>query len=89
MAVTLFPNDATANLNAASMEIQRGGDMTAAKKYLKKADPKQGATLNNLGVVALQENDLEAASDYLKRAQAAGCKEAELNLQELAKLIDF
>ena len=89
VAVTLFPNDATANLNAASMEIQRGGDMTAAKKYLKKADPKQGATLNNLGVVALQENDLEAASDYLKRAQAAGCKEAELNLQELAKLIDF
>lgn len=85
VAVTMFPNDATANLNAASMEIQRGGDMAAAKKYLKKADPTQGATLNNLGVVALLENDLEAASDYLKRARAAGCKEAETNLLELEK----
>lgn len=89
VAVTMYPNDATANLNAASMEIQRGGDMTAAKKYLKKADQTQGATLNNLGIVALLENDQETASDYLKRAQAAGCKEAEHNLQELAKLLDF
>lgn len=89
VAVTMYPSDATANLNAAAIEIQRGGDMTAAKKYLKKADQTQGATLNNLGVVALLENDLEAASDYLGRARTAGCKEAEHNLQELAKLLDF
>lgn len=89
VAVAMYPNDATANLNASSMEIQRGGDLAAAKKYLKKADPAQGATLNNLGVIALLENELDAAGDYLKRAQAAGCKEADANLEELRKLLEF
>ncbi len=45
----MFPNDPTANLNAAAMEIQRGGDLTIAKKYLTKADANEGATQNNLG----------------------------------------
>jgi len=89
VAVAMYPNDATANLNAASMEIQRGGDLAAAKKYLKKADPAQGATLNNLGVIALLENDLDTAGSYLKRAQTAGCKEADANLEELKKLLEF
>lgn len=89
VAVTMYPDDATANLNAASIEIQRGGDLTAAKKYLKKADPAQGATLNNLGVIALLENDLDVATDYLQRAQTAGCKEADANLKELSKLLEF
>lgn len=89
VAVTMYPDDATANLNAASMEIQRGGDLSAAKRYLKKADQAQGATLNNLGVIALLENDLDAASAYLERARTGGCKEADANLEELKKLLEF
>ena len=89
VAVTMFPNDPVANLNAAASEIQRGGDMTAAKKYLSKADQKQGATLNNWGAIALLEGDLTAAADYLKRAKAVGCPEADANQAELDKQFEY
>lgn len=89
IAATMFPNDAVANLNAAASEIQRGGDMTAAKKYLNKADQKQGATLNNWGAITLLEGDLTAAADYLKRAKAAGCPEADANQTELDKQLEY
>lgn len=85
VAVMMFPNNTTANLNAAAMEIQKGGDMTTAKKYLSKADPESGATLNNLGVIAIQEGNLDAAEQYFKQAQKAGSKEAIANLEEIAK----
>lgn len=90
VAVLMFPNDRTANLNAAAMEIQRGGDLTIAKKYLAKADPNEGATLNNMGVIALIEGDLDAAEQYFNRAKEAGITtEAEANLQEIAKQRNF
>lgn len=89
VAALMFPNDATANVNAAAMEIQRGGDLTVAKKYLAKADPNEGATLNNLGVVALIEGDLDKAEQYFNRAKEAGIVQAETNLQEVAKQRNF
>ena len=85
----MFPNDATANLNAAAMEIQKGGDLTVAKKYIAKADPNEGATLNNLGVIALIEGDLDTAEQYFVRAKSAGIAEAETNLHEIAKQRNF
>ena len=82
----MFPNDPTANLNAAAVEIQKGGDLTVAKKYLAKADPKAAETLNNLGIVAMMEEDLETAEKYFNAAKAAGLKEqANANLKELSK----
>lgn len=89
IAALMFPNDATANLNAAAMEIQRGGDLTIAKKYLAKADPKAGATQNNLGIIALIEGDLDTAEQYFTEAKVAGIAEADANLQEVAKLRNF
>lgn len=84
-AVLMYPDDATANLNAAAMEIQKGGDLTLAKKYLTKADPKASATLNNLGVIALLEGNSDVAEAYLQQAKEAGSPEAEVNLEEVAK----
>lgn len=89
IAALMFPNDATANLNAAAMEIQRGGDLTIAKKYLAKADPKAGATQNNLGIIALIEGDLDTAEQYFTEAKVAGIAEADANLQEVAKQRNF
>lgn len=90
VAALMFPNDPTANLNAAAMEIQRGGDLSIAKKYLAKADQYAGATLNNLGVIALIEGDLDAAEQYFNDAKEAGITtEADANLQEVAKQRNF
>lgn len=85
VAVLMFPNDETANLNAAAMEIQKGGDLSIAKQYLTKADQTDAATLNNWGVVALLEGDLDKAEEYLKKAKAASINEADSNLQEVFK----
>ncbi len=89
VAALMFPNDPTANLNAAAMEIQRGGDLSIAKKYLAKADPSVGATLNNIGVIALIEGDLDKAELYFNRAQEAGIPEAQANLLEVIKQRNF
>lgn len=87
VAVLMFPDDATANLNAAAMELQRGGDLTAAKKYLAKANPNLAETINNLGVVAMLEGDPDTAKQYFDKAKEAGLAEkADINLAELAKL---
>ena len=85
VAVAMFPNDPIANLNAAAMELEKE-NIASAKKFLMKADPKQGATLNNLGVVAMIEGNIDSAKQYFNQAKAAGkTEEAEANLQELAR----
>lgn len=86
VAVLMFPEDPVANLNAAAMEIQKGGDLSAAKKHLAKADKTTPETLNNLGVVAMIEGDLKAAEAYFKAVKAAGLTtQADTNLKELYK----
>lgn len=90
VAAMMFPDDPTANLNAAAVEIQKGGDLTIAKKYLAKANPKAPETLNNLGIISMMEDDLKAAEDYFNAAKAAGLTEqANANLKELAKKQSF
>lgn len=86
VAATMFPEDPIANLNAAAMEIQKGGDTTEAKKRLAKADPKAAETLNNLGVIAMLEDDLDKAEKYFNAAKEAGLStQADANLRELKK----
>lgn len=86
VAATMFPDDPIANLNAGAMEIQKGGDMTIAKKHLAKADQKAPETLNNLGVIAMLEGDLDVAEKYFNAAKAVGLStQADANLKELKK----
>lgn len=86
VAATMFPDDPVANLNAAAMEIQKGGDMVDAKKYLAKADPTAAETLNNHGAIAMMEGDLDEAERYFKAAKEAGLPvQADANLKELEK----
>lgn len=83
VAVRMFPDDPTANINAAAIELQRG-DLQQAVRYLDKADAQASATLNNKGVLKLLQGDLDSAENYFKQAQAKGSTEAGANLEEVA-----
>lgn len=92
VAVLMFPDDPTANLNAAAMEIQKGGNLTDAKKYLAKSEQAHPATLNNMGVIAMIEGDFKKAEEYFKKSQQITSKEngaATSNLEELIRLLNY
>ncbi len=80
-AVHLFPDDPTANLNAACMEIERG-DYDAAEKHLAKAGDNP-YVWNAQGVMAYNRGDVEAAEALYKRAADAGLEGAATNLYNL------
>ena len=82
VAVRMFPDDPTANINAAAIELQRG-DLQQAVRYLDKADAQASATLNNRGVLKLLQGDLDSAENYFKQAQAKDSVEAGANLEEV------
>ena len=82
VAVRMFPDDPTANINAAAIELQRG-DLQQSVRYLDKADAQASATLNNRGVLKLLQGDLDSAESYFKQAQAKGSVEAGANLEEM------
>ena len=90
VAATMFPDDPIANLNAGAMEIQKGGDLTTAKKHLAKADQKAPETLNNLGVIALLEGDYDAAEKYFNAAKAGGLTtQADTNMKQLKSIRNY
>ncbi len=53
-AVRLFPNDPTANLNAAAIELERG-NLPLARKYMEKADMETQAAKDNMQRIILLE----------------------------------
>lgn len=89
VAVVEFPDDPTANLNAAAMEIKKGGDLTQAKKYIAKADQNLAETQNNLGVIDLLEGRYDSAEQHFNKAKSMGLKVAETNLSELSSQRSF
>ena len=90
VAATMVPDDPIANLNAGAMEIQKGGDLTTAKKHLAKADQKAPETLNNLGVIALLEGDYDAAEKYFNAAKAGGLTtQADTNMKQLKSIRNY
>ena len=84
VAVRMFPQDPTANINAAAIELEQG-NLNGAVRFLQKSSQNDGATLNNYGVLKLLQGDLDAAESYFKKAQEAGIEEAAANMQEVAK----
>lgn len=75
-----FPEDQTANNNAAAILIDNG-ELVAAKRYLKKAG-NTSSSINNQGIIYLLEGDIDKAEDYFRQAQNMGSKEAVANLKE-------
>ena len=84
VAVRMFPDDPTANINAAAIELQQG-NWKQAEKYLLKSDPQAGATKNNEGVLYMMQGQLDKAETLFNEAKALGSAEAAKNLEEIAK----
>ncbi len=83
MAVRLFPNDETANLNAANAAIRRD-DFAGAEKYLAKAGSTPEAVYAR-AALAIRKKDNETAIRYLREAKALGLEQAGKTLEELEK----
>lgn len=78
---TYYPDDETANSNAAAVMITIK-ELSLAKRNLSKAGTNPVA-LNNLGVIFLEEGDLDKAEELFRKASAGGVQEADHNLREL------
>lgn len=83
IAVRYFPDDAIANINAASAALVRG-DLEQARKCLDNVteDP---LAANNLGVYYWLCGDPQTAEAYFLRARESDPVRAEHNLRELAR----
>ena len=77
-AVRLYPEDETANLNAACAEIERG-DYKAASRYLAKAGNSPYAA-HARGVMAMKQGNDDEARRQFTIAVQGGVKEAQQNL---------
>ena len=77
-AVRMYPDDMTANLNAAVIALEKN-DLAAAKRYLEKAGDSPEAQ-NARAVIAIRENRLDDAEQLLRQCTIP---QAQHNLREL------
>lgn len=82
IAVRMFPNDPTANLNAACADLQRR-DVTSAEKHLLKAGNSAEA-LNARGALAVMKKDYALARQLFADAATAGSADAKANGNRIA-----
>lgn len=80
-AVRMYPNDETANLNAANVAMNKR-DLTAARNYLEKAGTGKEAEYAR-GVLAALEGNYAEAQTHLQQAKAMGVSEADNCLKQI------
>lgn len=83
-AVRMFPEDQTANLNAANIALNKR-DLPAAEHYLTKAGNTPEA-IQARGLLALLQKKYDVAERLLTEAKSKGVREAEKNLQVLKRM---
>ena len=83
-AVRLFPDDITANLNAASAALERK-DKISAERYLTKIEGKTPVPefYNAMGVLLMLKGEPDKAKNYLNKAAEMGLEEASLNIKKI------
>ena len=84
IAVRMFPDDPTANLNAATTAMMRG-DLKRAERYLSKAGDRAEA-LYARGVLAALSERYDAAAAIFEEARGRGIAEAEEALRQVGEL---
>ncbi|MDE7508569.1 MAG: tetratricopeptide repeat protein, partial [Muribaculaceae bacterium] len=87
MAARLFPDNLTANLNAANSAMNRG-NYAEAERYLGRAGDSPEAEYAR-GILALKTGDLDKAEELLRNARRAGIPEAQGALDEISRLRNF
>ena len=83
MINTLFPADYRANNNLASMAIE-ANNISSAKQYLDKANsisPNQEDILENYGIIAARENNLQKATTFYNQSNANDLNKGILNIK--------
>lgn len=84
IAVRMFPDDSTANINAATTAIMKR-DLSTAQMYLNRVKgDKRPEVANAQGVLYMLQGNYDQAEVYLNKAVAAGLSSANENLEELA-----
>lgn len=81
VAVRMFPDDETANLNAANAALQNG-DRTTAERFLRNAGTSAGAQ-NARGVLAAMNGDTATAKQLFTEAAEKGLTAAKENLKKI------
>ncbi len=81
MAVHLYPNDETANLNAANASL-KARDYDKAEKYLEKAG-QSGEAEYARGLYSYMMGDLDAAQEHFTNAESLGITQAEKMLEKI------
>lgn len=81
-AARMFPNDQTANLNAACARLENR-DLNGAKFYIDRAGDSADA-MHVRGVLAMLEGDMEQARRFFEKAKQGGA----LNVDENLKLLN-
>lgn len=81
IAVRVFPDDETANLNAACIYLEEG-NLERAEKYLLKAGNSPEA-VHAQGVLAMLKGDYSRAIPLLEQAGQAGVIQAQENLKQI------
>ena len=84
IAVRLFPDDPTANLNAACADLQRR-DTESAMRHLQRAGDSAEAN-NARGALAVLQKDYSRARQYFAKAAAAGSTDAKANAERIAHI---
>ena len=84
IAVRMFPDDATANQNAANAAMGKG-DMTNAERYLSKAGDTPEATYSR-GIYAALSGDYGKAENLFEKAERGGVTEAAEALNQIREL---
>ena len=87
MAARLFPDNLTANLNAANSAMNRG-NYAEAERYLGRAGDSPEAEYAR-GILALKTGDLDKAEELLRNARRAGIPEAQGALDEISRFRNF
>lgn len=83
VAVAMFSNDETANVNAAYVALD-GGDLGRAERYLKRAGNTPQAE-NARGALEVLRGNFDKARPHFQKAADAGLQEAVENLRELKR----
>ena len=87
IAVRMYPEDSTANINAAAMELKRGNTAQAVR-YLERSSKTSPTAQNNQGVYYMLTGDLDKAEVCFKKAKELGSAQADANLEELRKKLE-
>lgn len=84
-AVRYFPEDHVANHNVAAMAISKM-DYDKARRHIEKCDKEHAQTLNNLGILYLQDGNYDKAEEAFRKAMESGSQEAGHNYRNLSSL---